>query len=57
LDGDGCVNFRDFAYLALQWHDGSGGLSGDIAPPPDGDGKVDAQDLAMLAEHWLEGCE
>lgn len=57
LDGDECVNFRDFAYLALQWHDGSGGLSGDIAPPPDGDGKVDAQDLAILVEHWLEGCE
>lgn len=57
FNGDCCVNFRDFAYVALQWLQSPGEPSADIAPPPDGDGIVNMQDLAVLVEHWLDGCE
>jgi len=54
---DGCINFKDFTYLAMQWLSGPGEPSADIAPLPNGDGIVDIQDLAVFVEHWLEGCE
>lgn len=64
-NGDGTVNFLDWAVFASNW-DGdmnylsdfasqwlTSGASCDIAPEPNGDGVVDILDLAMFAENWL----
>ena len=54
INGDGKVDFTDFAILASQWLQPPGEPSADIAPEG-GDGLVDFLDLAVLTEHWLEG--
>lgn len=54
LDGDGAVDFKDFAILASQWLQTSTGLSADIAPV-DGDNIVNYLDLFLLADQWLIG--
>jgi hypothetical protein len=57
LDGQGGVNFDDFAVLASHWLQTSGSLIADIAPEGAIDGIVDLQDLAILADYWLDsGC-
>ena len=53
INGDGKVDFTDFAILASQWLQPPGEPSADIAPEG-GDGLVDFLDLAVLTEHWLE---
>ncbi len=53
IDGDGDVDFFDFAILASQWLDVPGIPSADIAPAA-GDGIVDIYDLAIFVEHWQE---
>jgi parallel beta-helix repeat protein len=55
IDGDGDVDFVDYAILASQWQQEPGEPSADIAPPPAGDGFVDINDLALLVEYWLWG--
>ena len=53
IDGNGCVNFIDYAILTSQWHPLPLGVpSADIAPPG-GDGIVDINDLDWLTESWL----
>jgi hypothetical protein len=54
IDGDGDVDFFDYAILASQWLQAPGVPSADIAPPG-GDGIVDILDLGALADNWLEG--
>lgn len=51
FNGDGAVDFKDFAKLARWWRQRQ--PSGDIGPTPMGDGIVDARDLAVFAESWL----
>jgi pimeloyl-ACP methyl ester carboxylesterase len=55
FNGDGKVDFADFAFLANQWQGEPSYPSADIAPPPYGDGVVDYLDLAEFTQHWLEG--
>jgi hypothetical protein len=55
-DGDGIVNFPDFAALAGYWGDPNCADSNDCAGidfEPDGD--VDANDLAEFTSFWLQG--
>lgn len=56
-DGDGVVNFLDFAVLADAWlatpESANWNPKADMAPPGSPDGKVDFRDLIVLAEHWL----
>jgi len=52
LNGDGLVNYVDFAVLAGQWLEEVGVLSADIAPDC-GDGKVAIEDILILAANWL----
>ena len=54
IDGDGDVDFFDYAILTSQWQQIPGIPSADIAPPG-GDDVVDGKDLAFLAESWLWG--
>ncbi|MCJ7728779.1 MAG: hypothetical protein MUO27_02705, partial [Sedimentisphaerales bacterium] len=54
IDGDGDVDFRDFAILANQWRQTPGSPFADIAPPG-GNGVVDLFDLDVLADDWLAG--
>jgi hypothetical protein len=54
LNGDGSVDFLDYALLANQWLQPPGTPSADIAPPPNGDQFVDLLDLAVFVEHWLK---
>ncbi len=51
IDGDGHINFVDFAILGNEWGQTGGGLSADIAPLG-GDGVVDEPDLAELVVCW-----
>jgi parallel beta-helix repeat protein len=53
IDGDGDIDFADFAILASQWLQEQGEHSADIAPP-DGDGFVDYRDLDIFCQHWLK---
>jgi pimeloyl-ACP methyl ester carboxylesterase len=55
FNGDGKVDFSDFAFLANQWQGEPSYPSADIAPPSYGDGVVDYLDLAEFTQHWLEG--
>lgn len=55
FNGDGRVDFADFAVLASQWIEAHSTPAADIAPVPGGDGVVDALDLAAFAKNWL-GC-
>lgn len=58
INGNGVVNFPDFAILALQWLQAPGTPSADIVPEPDGNDIVNFLDLAAVANHWLEtGCD
>lgn len=54
INGDGIVNFKDFAILGNQWRQSPGSPSADIAPPG-GNGVVDLFDLDVLAGDWLAG--
>jgi len=49
FDGNGMVDFVDFAFLAGQWL--GHGTSG--SPDLNGDGGVDFEDLNIFAENWL----
>ncbi|UCE99618.1 MAG: right-handed parallel beta-helix repeat-containing protein [Planctomycetota bacterium] len=53
INGDGVVNFLDFAILGSDWMT-EFWLSGDIAPPG-GDGIVNMADFVVVADNWLEG--
>jgi hypothetical protein len=53
LNGDGDINFEDFAILASQWRDAPGTPSADIAPVG-GDGIVDFKDLGAMLEDWVK---
>ena len=53
INGDGAVNFIDFAILASNFFANGPFIDADIAPPG-GDGVVDALDLTELASNWLE---
>lgn len=48
INGNGVVNFPDFAILASQWLQAPVTPSADIAPEPDGDNIVDFLDLLLL---------
>jgi len=55
FDGDGSINFKDFANLAQYWlQDGS---SADLTPLSDGDHRVNMLDLFSLVIKWLERCK
>ncbi len=54
LDGNGRVDFFDFAILGNQWLQEPGFPSADIAPFG-GDCIVDFEDLSEFCKHWLEG--
>ncbi|MFA5292980.1 MAG: glycosyl hydrolase family 28-related protein [Phycisphaerae bacterium] len=54
FNGDGIVDFEDFATLAIQWHQLPGVPSADITPANGGDNFVDMLDLKVLAEQWLQ---
>ncbi len=55
--GDGVVDWLDFAALAQAWLSSAGQLNwyakADLAPPGAPDGVIDYLDLAVLAESWL----
>ncbi len=51
IDGDGDIDFVDYAILASQWLEEPGLPSADIAPPG-GDNIVDGLDLGVLADNW-----
>ncbi len=66
VDGDGIVNFLDFADFASSWHGDyiqlyefanqwmqRGMYNADISPLSAGDGIVDIKDLAIFATNWL----
>jgi hypothetical protein len=55
FDGDGSINFKDFANLAQYWlQDGS---SADLTPLSDGGHSVNMLDLFSLVIKWLERCK
>ncbi|MHC4641780.1 MAG: hypothetical protein ACYS32_09065, partial [Planctomycetota bacterium] len=54
INGQGDVDFIDYAILTSQWKQIPGVPSADIAPPG-GDGVVDGKDLAFLVKYWLWG--
>ena len=49
FDGNGMVDFVDFAFLAGQWLGHGASDSADL----NGDGGVDCEDLNIFAENWL----
>jgi len=51
LNGDGVVNFKDFAVFAGSWRQYES--AADLAPAPFGDWAVNALDAAALAQNWL----
>jgi hypothetical protein len=53
FDGDGNIDFADYAALASAWLQNNPVV--DIAPPPNGDGIVDSEDLSVLCDNWLAG--
>lgn len=56
LDGDGRVNFADFASFAIYWRQTNCGECGGADLAND-DGKVDLDDLRQFAANWLSGVE
>lgn len=54
VNGDGKIDFTDYAILSSQWLQPPGFPSADIFPP-EGDGIVDLLDLSLVIQHWLEG--
>jgi hypothetical protein len=55
FDGDGDVDFEDFALFALLWQQTNCGKCGDADFT--GDGNVGPNDLREFAAHWLFGAE
>lgn len=58
IDGDGDIDFTDFALFAPHWQhtpDLIGGCGQCSEADLTGDGKVDIDDLRQLAENWLIG--
>jgi hypothetical protein len=53
FNGDGRIDFKDFAILALYWNQNEPSV--DIAPEPFGDDMVNFKDLRVFAENWLIG--
>jgi len=51
IDGDGDVNFKDFAQFALYWLDVACGACSGADLTCDGD--VDWNDVRELADNWL----
>lgn len=56
LDGDGCVNFADFASFAIYWRQTNCGECGGADLAND-DEKVDLDDLREFIANWLIGVE
>jgi hypothetical protein len=50
LNGDKCVNLKDYAIFAQQWLKSSSDLSADFNP----DGQVNWSDLKIFADNWLQ---
>lgn len=56
IDGDGDVDFSDFARLATRWGDANcNSIDRCEMTDLDGNGNVTTNDLAIFTEHWLEG--
>ncbi|MCX5635219.1 MAG: peptide-N-glycosidase F-related protein [Planctomycetota bacterium] len=56
LNGDGAVDFKDFAMIAAKWKATvPGGDPADFMPLGYGDGVVNWQEIAQLASEWLIG--
>ena len=53
FNGNGTIDFKDFAILASQWRQVGSGLSADVWPV-EGDGTVDMNELSILLMHWVE---
>ena len=53
FDGNGIVNWGDFAILAGQWLETGVNLTADIWPAPYGDSMVNWADFAVFAGNWL----
>jgi hypothetical protein len=51
FNGDGIVDFQDFAIFARYWQ--QTGTLADVAPQPIPDGIVDFNDLFVFCENWL----
>jgi hypothetical protein len=51
FNGDGRVDFQDFAFFARCWQ--QTGTLADVAPQPIPDGIVDFNDLFVFCENWL----
>ena len=51
LTGDGKVDFRDVADMALYW---LGEVPFKDIAPPEGDGIINFQDLKVICDNWLE---
>jgi hypothetical protein len=51
FNGDGRVDFQDFAIFARYWY--QTGTLADVAPQPIPDGIVDFNDLFVFCENWL----
>jgi len=56
LDGDGRVNFADFASFAVYWRQNNCGECGGADLAND-DGKVNLDDLRQFVANWLSGVE
>lgn len=56
LDGDGRVDFADFASFAIYWRQTNCGSCGGADLAND-DGKIDLDDLRQFAANWLSGVE
>ena len=52
INGDGRVDFFDFAIMSSQW-DGPGGVPSADIVPVGGNGVVNIDDLCKLGMYWL----
>jgi hypothetical protein len=59
FNGDGIVDFKDFALLSSRWHSGAAPdpNRADAAFDLNSDGHLDIGDLALFSEYWLERTE
>ncbi|MBA7682642.1 hypothetical protein ES703_90994 [subsurface metagenome] len=53
IDGDGKIDFKDYAHWAADWSEQGPNLDGDIT----GNGIVDMADLRALLFYWGQTCE